>query len=65
MKNFAKIILVSMIFILTMSVSYASESLSTTLSATSQKLYAEDIVVFKVKLDSLNDIKHGVNAYKA
>ena len=65
MKKFAKIILVSMIFILTMSVSYASESLSTTLTATSQKLYAEDIVVFKVRLDNLNDIKHGVNAYKA
>lgn len=65
MKKIAKIILVNIILILTMSVSYAAESLNTILNATSQQLYAEDTVVFKVKLDNLNDIKHGVNAYKA
>ncbi len=65
MKRFAKIILVSMILILTTSVSYASESINATLSTTSQQAYAKDTVIFKVKLDNLKDIKHGVNAYKA
>lgn len=65
MKRIAKIILICMSLILMMSVSYASESINTTLSTESQQVKAKDTVVLKVKLEGLNDIKYGVNAYKA
>ena len=53
-----------LILILTTTLSYATSKVEATLTATSQKLYEKETVVFTLKVDSFQDINHGINAYK-
>ncbi|MCI8273737.1 MAG: hypothetical protein HFJ55_06630 [Clostridia bacterium] len=57
--------IILMISMLTTTTSYASTNVELALSSTSQKLYAEDTVVFTLKLDNMQEIKHGINAIQA
>ncbi|MCI8384437.1 MAG: hypothetical protein HFJ33_06240, partial [Clostridia bacterium] len=64
MKKKISIIFAILILILTTTLSYATSKVEATLTATSQKLYEKETVVFTLKVDSFQDINHGINAYK-
>ncbi len=64
MKKRISMIVAIIMIILTSTLSYASAKVETTLTATSQKLQEGESVVFTLKVDNFQEIKHGINAYQ-
>ena len=65
MKKTVSIIIMILFLILINTMSYASTNVELGLTATSQKLYAEDTVVFTLELNNMQEVKKGINAVKA
>lgn len=64
MKKRICMIVASIMVMFASTFSYASAKVEATLTATSQKLKEGENLVITLKADRLQDIEHGINAYK-
>ncbi|MCI8273738.1 MAG: hypothetical protein HFJ55_06635 [Clostridia bacterium] len=65
MRKVVSIIITIIFLILTSTISYADTNVDWTLSSETQKLYEEETIVLTLKMEKLESISKGVNAYKA
>lgn len=64
MKKRINMVVIIIIILLTSTLSYGSTGVEATLTATNQKIYEKDKVVFTLKVDTFQGIKNEINAYQ-